>query len=268
MSHPRLPAELLDYVVDHLHDTQDALKNCCLVSKSWVPRTRKHLFAGVWLRTPMHLRLWKRTFPDPSTSPARYTKELLINRPQIVTAADAEPGGCIRGFSRVEQLAMGTPATDFNFRQPTTPLVPFHGFSPAMKSLRLAFLSFPLPQIFNLILSFPLLEDLAVLVFRQAWPGSDDDFGVDEMPTAQLSALPVFTGSLELHLLGGMKPFTRRLLSLPGGIHFRELNLTWFCEEDLSLITALVKGCSHTLESLNVTCKSISAFILHLHPRR
>jgi hypothetical protein len=39
----RLPAEMLDHVVDHLYDTEDALRNCCLVSKSWIPRTRKHL---------------------------------------------------------------------------------------------------------------------------------------------------------------------------------------------------------------------------------
>ena len=27
MSNPRLPPETLDHVVDHLHDTEDALKN-------------------------------------------------------------------------------------------------------------------------------------------------------------------------------------------------------------------------------------------------
>jgi uncharacterized protein (DUF2384 family) len=34
MSNP-LPAEMLDHIVGYLHDTQDALKNCCLVSKLW-----------------------------------------------------------------------------------------------------------------------------------------------------------------------------------------------------------------------------------------
>jgi hypothetical protein len=31
----------------YLHDTRDALRNCCLIFKSWIPRTRKHLFADV-----------------------------------------------------------------------------------------------------------------------------------------------------------------------------------------------------------------------------
>jgi len=42
-----LPPEILDLIVDHLHDEPTALKACCLVSKSWVPRTWNHLFALV-----------------------------------------------------------------------------------------------------------------------------------------------------------------------------------------------------------------------------
>ena len=43
MPPPDLPGELLDHTVDHLYDARVTLKSCCLVSKSWVPRTRKHL---------------------------------------------------------------------------------------------------------------------------------------------------------------------------------------------------------------------------------
>ena len=55
MSNPHLPAEILDYIIDHLHDTEDALRNCSLVSKSWIPRTRTHLFADVKLILISHL---------------------------------------------------------------------------------------------------------------------------------------------------------------------------------------------------------------------
>ncbi|KAF9789198.1 hypothetical protein BJ322DRAFT_1000595, partial [Thelephora terrestris] len=44
---PYLPPEILDLVTDNLSDEPSTLKACCLVSKSWVPRTRKHLFASV-----------------------------------------------------------------------------------------------------------------------------------------------------------------------------------------------------------------------------
>jgi hypothetical protein len=99
MSNIHLPVETLDHIVDHLHDTRDALRNCCLVSKSWVPRARRHLFAEIAFRTIESLESWKKTFPDPSTSPARYAKFLFIYCPQAVTA-----DSWIRSFSGAKYL--------------------------------------------------------------------------------------------------------------------------------------------------------------------
>jgi len=98
MSDPRLPPEILDNVVDLLHDESDALKVCCLASKSWISRTRKHLFAHVDFPTAAYLESWKETFPDPSISPACYTRTLIIECADTVRAADAEEGGCIAGI--------------------------------------------------------------------------------------------------------------------------------------------------------------------------
>jgi hypothetical protein len=56
MSNPDLPPEILDYIIDLLHDEPETLKRCCLVSKSWVPRTRKHLFADIGFQTEEHLK--------------------------------------------------------------------------------------------------------------------------------------------------------------------------------------------------------------------
>lgn len=46
-------------------------------------------------------------FPDPSTSPARYTKSLFIGCPREVVAADAGEGGWIQTFPRVVELEIG-----------------------------------------------------------------------------------------------------------------------------------------------------------------
>ena len=270
MPNPHLPAETLDNIVDFLHDTKRALRNCCLVSTSWTPRTRRHLFAEIRFATVEMLQSWKETFPDPSTSPARYTKTLIIGCPYVVTAADAEPGGWITGFSRVVHFgACSLDAFAMYFHGFTVTLVPFHGFSPVVKSLHMTFIfNFP-PQLFDLILSFPLLEDLTVNVEI----GSSND----ELPTAaQLSNLPPFTGSLELRRGGGIKPIARRLLSLPSGIHFRKLALGWFNEEHLTLIMRLVAECLDTLESFDITCNtrgksvgaSASALISHIFQAR
>jgi len=104
MSTAHLPPELLDHIIDLLHDSRAALRNCCLVSKSWIPRTRSHLFADIKFNTEGKLESWEEIFPDPSTSPARYAKTLTIGCFQVFTAADAETGGWISSFSYVERL--------------------------------------------------------------------------------------------------------------------------------------------------------------------
>jgi len=108
MSNPRLPREILDYTVDLLHDKSDALRQCCLCSKSWVPRTRKYLFASINFNRPKDLEAWKETFPDSGNSPAYHTRSPFVGCPRSVTAADAEEGGWIRAFSRVVRLKVHT----------------------------------------------------------------------------------------------------------------------------------------------------------------
>jgi len=265
MSGPQLPAELLDHVVDLLHDSKMSLRNCCLLSKSWIPRARKHLFADLRFHDVRELRSWKGTFPDPSTSPACYTKTLFVYCPHALTAADAEEGSWIKAFSRVERLKV------LWGRNPpgrlATPFVQFHGLSPVIKAL---WVDFTLPsEAFDLILSFPLLEDLTVLAYKDEL--ADNNHGPDEpRTTTQPSSSPVFTGSLRLLLGGRANRLAHRLLSLPGGIYFRELDLTWFRERDLLLATALVGKCSHTLESLDITCYGTlaSLSIRHLRPHQ
>jgi hypothetical protein len=263
MSSPCLPPEILDYIIGLLHDQPETLRWCCLASKSWVPRTRKHLFAEITFQTEGHLRSWKEAFPDPSTSPARYAKTLFVCCSQVVVAADAEAGGWIRGFSRVVHLEVRNQAmiADRSFS-----LAPFHGLSPILKSLRVICPALPSSQIIDLILSFPLLEDLTVTTsYGMLTDNGDGSNGL--LTAVQPSSSPTFTGSLELYMRGGMEPVARQLLSLPGGIHFRKLALTWFHEVDRLVAMALVERCSNTLESLKVS-DFCGTSIRHLRPHR
>ena len=199
MSIPHLPEELLDHVVDFLHYKEDALRSCCLISKSWIPRARKHLFADVLFESE-DLEVWKKKFPDPSTSPGRYTETLTIKCPHVVTVADAEVGGWIRGFSHVMRLRLGSPGWDpetYDYNGSATFLVPLHGLSPFVKSLSIDRVDFPSSHIFDLIISFPLLEDLTVTHCGYARIDHDDVF--KGLPTlVQRSNPPALTGSLEL----------------------------------------------------------------------
>ena len=249
MSTPRLPAELLDHVVEDLRSTNDALKNCCLVSKSWIPRTRQHLFCSVDLSTVAILQSWKQTFPNPSTSPAYYTKLLVIRCPQVVTVVDAEDGGWLSAFYRVECLVIVIPIVG----ELKISLAPFHGLSPVTKSLRVVLAAFqpqPSPsRVFDFICSFPLLEDLSVdACERFANPDGSDG----QQTPVQIPNPPKFSGLLELSLAGGLNPFICRFLSLPSDLHFRILTLTCVNEGDISLVAAMVGKCCHTLEYLRI----------------
>jgi hypothetical protein len=123
MSGPYLPPELVDYIMDLLHDKPETLKQCCLVSKSWVPRIRIHLFADIRFPAPKRLQSWKEIFPDPANSPARYAKTLYVG-PYIFTVAGPEVDGWIRGFSRVEHLEVYSQEL---FPRRPSPFAPFHG---------------------------------------------------------------------------------------------------------------------------------------------
>ena len=104
MLRSRLPPEISDSIVDLLHDEAQALKQCCLVSKSWVPRTRRHLFRRIQFEHYADVNAWKKAFPNPANSPAYYTHSLVFAPIEDITAADAEESSWIRAFSNVVRL--------------------------------------------------------------------------------------------------------------------------------------------------------------------
>ena len=75
MSNHHFPPELLDYIVDLLRDSQGVLGNCCLVSKSWIPRTRRHLFENIRFDTGKREQSWKEMF--------QILQHLLPNTPNL-----------------------------------------------------------------------------------------------------------------------------------------------------------------------------------------
>ena len=248
MSNPNLPAELLDEIVDLLRDDGDTLKRCCLVSKSWIPRTRKHLFANVQFLSPEMLQAWKDTFPDPSTSPACYTKSLQVPvYSEGISLADAEEGGWIPSFSQVERFLM------IIEEEVEISLAPFHGFSPVLKSLDIYQVYSLYSYISSLIYSFPLLEDLSVSTCCGIQCYGDFK---ERLGATWPSSLPPFTGSLELFVGERMDIISSGLLSTPSGLHFRELKLMLGHRADISSAAELVEECSSTLRSLEIDCEA------------
>lgn len=101
MQGPHLPQEIFDSIIDLLHNERKALKQCYLVSTSWVPRAQKRLFVRMNFSDGDYLK-WSEIFPDPKSSPAYHTRTLMVKG----TLRGAEEGNWIRGFSRVQELYM------------------------------------------------------------------------------------------------------------------------------------------------------------------
>jgi hypothetical protein len=228
-----LPPEIVDLILDHLRDEPTALKTCCVVSKSWTLRTRKHLFARVEFYAPeSHTELWKKTIPDPSKSPAHHTRSILIYGLSVITIADGDVSGWIRSFHNLVHLHLGRLGSE----DPRVSLVPFHGLSLTLRSLRLTSTSL---EILDLICSFPLLEDLALVTLRGG--------GADVWNTPLTS--PKLTGSLSI--FGGITPAVCRLVGLPNGLNFTKISVAYL-DEDAKSTTDLVSRCSDTLESFSI----------------
>ena len=259
MSGPYLPQDLLDIIADLLHDADDTLKSFCLVSKSWIPHARRHIFAEVVFRTAKDLKSWKSLFQNPLTSPAYYTRTLTINFCPVAMAGPKE-GRWILTFSRVVRFQIGTRY------EPATFLFPFRGFSPVLKSLHLVFTALTSLHVFNFICSFPLLESVSVGMTGNVF---DTSGGFERKSAiARSSSSLLFTGTLKLSLEMGMGSIASRLLSLPKGPHFRELRMSWYFPEDALSTAALVEKCSPTLEYLRICSKTSGTSSLYPYSHR
>ena len=104
-SMPQLPTEMLDCITDYLHDNPDALKACCIVSKSWVRCTRRHLFKCVDFKCSKGFGRWKTNFPDPVNSPAFHARSLFFHHADKLTDADVS---WIQSFTSLVRLEVGT----------------------------------------------------------------------------------------------------------------------------------------------------------------
>ena len=243
---PILPPEILDLIVENLRDERTSLKACCTVSKSWVSRARRHLFFDVQFVQQSPIPSWVEAFPDPSNSPAHHARVLSLFNRTAVTAASTYARAWILSFCHITELRLNSILLHDNRIDSFAQL---HGLSPTLKSLLILFSSAPLSEIINLICSFPLLEDLLLLL------SVNDDTAADGWEAPLTS--PKLTGSLRLG--GDIHSITRRLLGLPGGLHFSTIKMTPHVD-DAELIVDLVLKCSDTLKSLYIGYSSSCAF--------
>lgn len=257
---PHLPQEIVDYIIDILHDNPEVLKRCCLVSKSWIPRPQTHLFNHVEFKDPEHLSVWRKIFPNPEDSPAVYTRSLCFHNAENIAEGDVN---WVRSFTRVERLEV---LVHHHEQRPRSRgfFVPFHNLSSTVKSLSVGWSVLPLQQVFDFICSFPLLEDLHVVGL-----GRDIDGAI-----FWSARLPVLTGTLVLE--SAAADFVRQLLELPDSLCFRKVvwrlgignEVEWRLGigHDPEWMRDLVGRCSETLEFIDIHCRTSTESFLFVPP--
>ena len=248
MSNPRphLPPEILDHVIDLLHDNRETLQRCCLVSKSRVPRARKYLFSHVEFKSEDYEK-WKKTFPDPTKSPACHVYTLTVDG----SLRGAEDSSWIWGFSRVQLERLIADCEWAGSNIASISLVPFHGLVASLKALDVTFTLLSRTQIFDLIRSLPLLEDLTLRGDNLAV--DDDESG--EPPTTIPSTPLAPTGTFDVFLYACVGRILRQLLCLPSGLRFRKLDMSRCRARGLHRVVEMAAARSGTLEYLKITCQ-------------
>ena len=237
MSPPALEPGVLELIIGNLFDERKTLKNCCVVSKSWVPLARQYLFHTIEFDS-YKLRLWKKAFPDPSNSPALHTRYLDLSGRRTVIGVGRHADPCIRSFCNVLGLILSFCAGESQV-QPL--LVPYHGFSPNLKYLSLNFHA-PFQELFDLVCSFPSLEELYLNI-----RSTDNDTVTDERKAPSNS--PTLAGSHELH--GEVRSVAWKWPDLPNTLH--KVSVTMAGDvKSASLTSDLLSKCSDTLEFLNI----------------
>ena len=75
----QIPTEIVYEILDDLHSDKFCLRSCALVSKSWTPYCRKHIFSRVTLDGPSGFKKWSNRVPPTPNGPHQHTRELIIN---------------------------------------------------------------------------------------------------------------------------------------------------------------------------------------------
>ena len=232
---PRLPQELLDEIMDHLADDSISLHRCSTAARTFVPSCRRHLFKRIVFRS-RNLPTWKATFPDPSTSPAAYTREMCIH---LASDAPTQLVEYMPYFSNVCDLTLiGARCEDREW-------IPSIGKLPtSIRSLTMKFVSVTNLQVLEIMEQLPNLDDFSLCTSK----------GVGFSAEAGEILRGRFNGKLDLLLMEDFHAsIVRSLLKAPEGLGFKSIKAFCNTGDDFPVYVDLVTTCRDTLSELDIS---------------
>ena len=245
-----VPQEIVDEILDHLSADSDSrsLQLCTLVSKSWIPSCRRHLFYTTHF-TPKSMVKWIEAFPVPEDSPAHHVRDLRFS----IGGHNSIPEkffGYTPWFTNVERvilLGLGM----FDFLEPFwTPL------PQSTTSLTIGPDSIPTSFVQTLGITAQQSNfDNSLLFGSLVWVDKRVLFGIGAILKGG------FGGQLRLFGGNASGGVVDTLLEVPTGLHFTEVQVRTRHECLLSTVM-LAEACAKTLVKLAYTisfnCESCS----------
>ena len=242
---PRTPQEVTDKILAHLAADSDlgSLRSCTLVSKSWIPLCRQHLFHTVTF-TWLSIEGWLETFPVPEESPAHLVRCLGIQ----LGLSDNEPEKVFEHspwFTNVERVIISARhGWPLHIR-------PHWRLPQSTTSLTLNVDVITLAGIMSIMTGLPNLDNLSL----------SGTFLLNRFLSLEDGMDPRGRFGGRLRLIGGLAEETlmETLLEIPTGLRFTEVEIR--CTRNVLLPTvSLVEGCSKTLVKLSYTISLYSKY--------
>ena len=159
----QLPQELVEDIVDCLSHDRPTLEACSLVAKTWLPRSRHHLFGSVSLNSESAKKWCSAIRPGPN-GPSHLVRTLSLQQSQGRYWLGAESLDDISdhfsSFRRVEDLSVAW--LDLGDFEPGSLARHFAHYGSSLRSLRLSYICADFSALITLLRLFPNLKDLLI----------------------------------------------------------------------------------------------------------
>ena len=255
----RLPQELVEDVIDRFSNDHRMLVTCSLVGKTWLARSRHHLFNRVALNKDGATK-WSSSIRPGLDGVSYLVRTLTLQQTQGCRWLGTESLDAMTdhfsSFQHVENLSVTW--LDLSDFEPGSLAFHFAHYGSSLRSLRLSYLSADYSTLISFLELFPNLEDLLI---------HTPDLCDDDPPLRISRTSPVLRRSLKLLSFDlASSPFISRIASLD--LRFSSISV-FDCEflYGCPLTNLLEASCSSLrhLELEYVTfCRVLFVFILHL----
>jgi len=238
---PRIPLDIIDEILNHLPAGEagsGSLQACSLVSKSWIPSCRQHLFRVVNFTSKTMVNRWLIAFPVPEQSPAHHVRRLGIWL--------EAPGWVPEEFFEHTPWFTNVRSIYLSGRGMAPKLhIPSHWRLPeSVTSLTVGYCRVTLVELRGIMARLPNLDNLALPALHIP-PGRRELPGIGTVLKGRVG------GKLILHNIRcDSKGIMNMLLEVPTGLRFTEVEID--CARGcLPSVVTLVEACCKTIVKLS-----------------